>query len=869
MSESVSTSAMSQGDPWAVPARRRPSEGTHLVNEIRAAVDAWRGNGYPGASPTTLRLFNHWFDEDHRTPDGIPFRFYFCQREAVETFVYLTEVRQVRSIRDLLDFASHGMLIQPGETLRQRLAFKMATGSGKTMAMSLCIVWSYFHAIYEPGSPTASHFLVVAPNVIVFERLRADFGDGATFRRDPLIPPEWANDFEVTVFLQDELAPATTRGILYLTNIQRMYDTRDSGASSPINPVDAMIGGRVNRNMDATSAVQLFDRIAESGRLMVLNDEAHHVWSEKLKWNQTIESLHVKLTKRNPDDRMAGVVSQLDFSATPKDQRGILFRHVVVDYPLAQAVGDGIVKTPLIGEIHGATPELGTSAVQRYRRWLDVAVGRWRKFYEALEPAGKRPVLFVMCENTQAADEVADYLRQRPDFSGDRLLVIHTNRQGEVTKEDLDLARKAAREVDSSDSPIRCIVSVLMLREGWDVRNVCVIVTLRSLTAKAKILPEQALGRGLRRMTPPGSGYDERVVVIEHDAFRDLWSSELDGGLIVEREDADHIQPGAVAIFPDEAKRGYDITIPHLSRVLARSNNPLATLKANDVADPVTALEVPDVAPDEYIKYRGLHLIGRVEVERDEFLVPYAEDPSGVITWYTKSVAKAGGVDRLAGTFAILAPMVRDYLQARVFTHPVDLADKVVLRRLAENDAQQIVVGAFQAAIRALTIAEVAPEMLEQSIQLSETPAFPWSRETVSVARTVFNLTPVDNALERRFAQFLDRATDVDAFAKLTMNSRFALEYIATTGALRYYYPDFLVRLEDGACLVMETKGLEDVEVALKDRRAHRWCHDATELSGVQWAYEKVPQRVFDAYTGDTVAGLRRFLRARDGRVEN
>jgi type III restriction enzyme len=367
-------------------------------------------------------------------------------------------------------------------------------------------------------------------------------------------------------------------------------------------------------------------------------------------------------------------------------------------------------------------------------------------------------------------------------------------------------------------------------------------------------------------MTPPGSGYDERVVVIEHDAFRDLWSSELDGGLIVEKEDVDRIEPGAVAVFPDEGKRYYDIAIPHLSRVLTRSQNPLAALRAADVADPVAALDVPDVSPDEYIKYRGLHLIGRAEIERDEFLVPYAEDPSGVITWYTKSVAKAGGVDRLAGTFAILAPMVRDYLKARVFTRPVDLADKVILRRLAENDAQQMVVGAFQAAIRALTIAEVSPELMDQDLRLSDTPAFPWSRETVGAMRTVFNLTPVDNALERRFAQFLDQASDVDAFAKLTMNSRFALEYISTTGALRYYYPDFLIRLGGGDCLVVETKGLEDIEVALKDQRARRWCRDATALSGVSWGYEKVPQRVFDAYTGDTVEGLRRFLAARDGR---
>jgi type III restriction enzyme len=126
---------------------------------------------------------------------------------------------------------------------------------------------------------------------------------------------------------------------------------------------------------------------------------------------------------------------------------------------------------------------------------------------------------------------------------------------------------------------------------------VCVVVTLRSLTAKPKILPEQALGRGLRRMTPPGSGHDERVVVIEHDAFRDLWSSELDGGLVVEREDADKIEAGAVTVFPDEGKRRYDIAIPQLTRALARSETALDRLDFSEVVPPETPLEVPASFP--------------------------------------------------------------------------------------------------------------------------------------------------------------------------------------------------------------------------------------------------------------------------------
>jgi type III restriction enzyme len=852
------------GDPYGVPQRRKPSEGTYAVNGVRARVDAWRAQGYAGASATSRRLLGFWFADEHRGEDGSPFRFYFCQREAVETVVYLSEIEPVRGLKDLLEFAEHGMTIQPGEPKRQRLAIKMATGSGKTMAMSLCIVWSYFHKLYENDSPMATSFLLIAPNLIVFERLKTDFGDAATFRRDPLIPPEWAHEFDLAVLLQDDPAPVTARGVLYLTNVQRLYEpsaTRGKNKAPP-NPVEAMLGPRVNRDVDASSAEQLFDRIADRGRVMVLNDEAHHVHDEKLKWNQTIERLHDELRERTSDDAEAGVVSQLDYSATPKYEKGGVFRHVVVDYPLAQAVADGIVKTPVIGEVSGAKVELGDTSFQRNRQWLDVAVGRWRVFNEKLSPSGKRPVLFVMCENTLAADEAGDYLQQLPDFAGDRLLVIHTNRSGEIAKDDLDVARRAAREVDQPDSPIRCIVSVLMLREGWDVRNVCVIVTLRPLSAANKILPEQALGRGLRRMTPPGSGFDERVVVIEHEAFRNLWNTELDGGLVVEREDVDKIEPGAVTIYPDEAKRRYDIVIPQLTRAIARSDSPLNQLHPGDVPDPKKHLAIPDVAPDEYVQYRGVHLIDRGIIEEYEFHVPYAEDPSGVITYYTRSVAKEAGVDRLSGAFATLAPMVREYLKERVFERPVELEDKVILRRLAENDAQALVVGAFREAIRALSITEREPTIEESALRVSDTPPFPWSRATVPGKNTIFNLTPVDSSLESRFAMFLDRATDVSAWAKLTMNTRFALEYISKAGALRYYYPDFVMRLADDSCLIVETKGQEDLDVALKDRRARRWCQDASRLSGRDWAYEKVPQKLFDKFDGDSIDGLRRFLEA-------
>ena len=127
-------------------------------------------------------------------------RLYYAKQEAIETLVWLYEVEKIRRHRDLIErFANI-----PGIHVLQydefaRYAIKMATGSGKTKVMALATAWQYFNAVAEGKSDYARTFLVVAPNVIVFERLRADFGSGRIFQTDPIIPPElrifWDMDF--------------------------------------------------------------------------------------------------------------------------------------------------------------------------------------------------------------------------------------------------------------------------------------------------------------------------------------------------------------------------------------------------------------------------------------------------------------------------------------------------------------------------------------------------------------------------------------------------------------------------------------------------------------------------------------------------
>ena len=161
------------------------------VPGIRKGVDDWRRGKYRGASETTKSLFNYWFYSDHRQPSGQSFRYYDAQREALETIVWLYEVQGIRRHRDLIE----GFAKVPGIHVLQydefaRYAVKMATGSGKTKVMALAIAWQYFNAVAEGREDYAKTFLVVAPNVIVFERLRTDFGGGRVFRTDPIIPPE-------------------------------------------------------------------------------------------------------------------------------------------------------------------------------------------------------------------------------------------------------------------------------------------------------------------------------------------------------------------------------------------------------------------------------------------------------------------------------------------------------------------------------------------------------------------------------------------------------------------------------------------------------------------------------------------------------
>lgn len=812
------------------------------VPEIRKAVADWRDR-YKGVSDTTRTLLNYWFKTDHRLPNSRLFKYHDSQREAIETLIYLYEAEGVRRHRNLLEKYVSNV---PNLRLLQyddfaRYCIKMATGSGKTKVMSLAVAWQYFNAVAEGRDDYAKTSLIVAPNVIVFERLSTDFAGGRIFRADPVIPPELEIFWDFDCYMRGDSERATSQGALYLTNIQQFYERPDRTDGQEPEEMTGVLGSPPPTK---TVEVEDFDTrvIARGGPCLVINDEAHHTHDEESEWNKVIRGLDERSTD--------GVAVQLDLTATPRFSKGALFTWTVYDYPLKQAIIDNIVKRPMkgIADIKEGRSDI---ASRKYAPFLTAGVERWREYRDQLAPLNKKPILFVMMNSTKEADDVGDYLRTKyPDeFGAEKLLIIHTDNTGNVSKKDLDKARQVARDVDREESPVNAIVSVLMLREGWDVQNVTVVVGLRPYTAKANILPEQTIGRGLRLMFRDWTdrpSYIERVDVIGNRAFIEFVEKlEVEEEIELETFEVGKDKLVITTIQPEPGKMDKDITIPVLSPILTRKKTLAEEIAGLDVAAmdcPVLPRKETDRAAETF-RYEGYDIVTLQKIVEREYTIPEVQTAQEVISYYAKRIAQDV---KLPSQFAALAPKVREFLETKAFGEPVNLDQPEIIRAISSNVAQYVTVKTFVQALRSLVIEELQPALLHEGRRLSETAPFPWSRATLPANKTVFNLVPCDNEFEKRFARFLEDAKDVDAFAKLPDQFGFAIEYTDSVSNLRYYHPDFVTVLSDGTHYLVETKGREDLDVSHKDRAAKIWCENAAILTGTQWDYVKVPQKDFE-----------------------
>ena len=821
-----------------------------LVHTLRQVVKKWRNQNYDGASDTSNALLRWWFQTNHpvETTDGtVYFKYYFAQREAIETIIYLYEVAKVKSVYDLSRYDCSEVI--RSTTFAEdwlRFVIKMATGSGKTKVMSLLVAWSYFHKMYEHDSKLSRNFLLITPNIIVLDRVKADFEASKIFFTDPILPDNgferqnWREDFQMSVHLQDKVNTFSKTGNIFLTNIHRIYKSNKNRL--------------VTKTSD--SKVDLGETVRDIGELMVLNDEAHHVHDDDLVWFRSIKGINEQMKLKGKSLSL-----QIDVTATPKHAEGSIFVQTVSDYPLIEAIHQNVVKRPIVPDLESRKKLLvreSSKFAEKYKDYIHLGFLEWKKSYETHEELGKKAVLFVMTDDTKNCDNVAEYLQNTySEFRG-AVLTIHTNRSGEILetvtgkkKEELTKLRKAANEIDSPKSKYKVIVSVLMLKEGWDVKNVTTIVGLRPYSSKSNILPEQTLGRGLRRMYGT-LGVNEYVSVIGTEAFMNFVERIKSEGIELEyvKMDKDTKLNAPLLIKVDRGNvkkdiQKLDIQIPILTPRIYREYKNIPELDVVNFKHKKLRVQKFSKKEKEEIVFRDI-----TTGEKDHtmyFDSSFMPNYQGIVCYFVKTIRNELRFD---GMHDILYGKVKEFIINFLFVQIVDLEDPNILRNLSRLEATKTIIETFKKEINSLSVVDRGEAEVKEYRVVSTSKKFMVNEtEFFEPEKSVFNRIVGDSKFELQFARFLEECDDIISYTKNYRSIHFKIDYRNADGDIKNYYPDFVVKASENDIYIIETKGREDLDDIRKKQRLYQWITDInSEQNEKNYTALYVKQINYDKY---------------------
>ncbi|MHB1483032.1 MAG: DEAD/DEAH box helicase family protein [Saccharofermentanales bacterium] len=845
-----------------------------LVAQLRKKVKTFRDSGYVGATETSISLLNWWFNTPHmiEKADGtlIEFKYYFAQREALETIIYLHDVVCVKDKFDLMRFDSSGA-VSAGmfDENWRRFVIKMATGSGKTKVLGLVIAWSFFNKLYEPNSDLSRNFLVITPNIIVLDRIYSDFNGLRIFFEDPVLPNNgyngqcWHDDFQLTLHKQDEVAITRSTGNIFLTNIHRVYSGENiSSSPNDENTMDYFLGKRPT-GATTDSKVDLGMIVRDIDELMVLNDEAHHIHDPSMAWFKSIQDIHNRLLQKG-----SALTLQIDVTATPKAENGAIFVQTISDYPLVEAISQNVVKHPVLpdGPSRAKLSERQSAKyTEKYEDYINLGIIEWQKANIEHEKMGKKAILFIMTDDTRNCDDVANYIEVRyPDLK-DAVLVIHTKNNGEISeaasgkgKEELEELRKQANNIDSIDSQYKVIVSVMMLKEGWDVKNVTTIVGLRAYSSKSNILPEQTLGRGLRKMYP--GGLEEYVSVVGTNAFMNFIESIQAEGVELERKAMGANTPPKTPLVVEIDKENVnknldklDIEIPILTSRVYREYKNLSDLNPEIMVFQSILYHLFSDEEQREIVFKHITTgeIAHTTILNSSGIADY----HSVIGYFTQTIMKEL---RLFSGYDVLYGKVKSFIKSDLFGREVDLENTNTIRNLSEFIATKTIIETFKRAINSLTVCDKGDAEIRDTIKLRDTRPFVVKDQGYMMPKkSVFNKVIGDSQLELEFANFLENCPDVISYAKNYLAVHFKLDYVNADGNISNYYPDFFVKLSEKHTVIVETKGLEDLDVPLKMARLKQWCEDINRIqTDYMFDYVFVDQDNFQKYHPNTFKQL-------------
>jgi type III restriction enzyme len=943
---------------------------TTRVAGITVGLEDGVADIYDMVSETTANLLRFWFLQDFvDLRRGL--NFHKGQRQAILNVIYAHEILGAKSLKDLYTEVAPDSLVKDSllthlsqsKYSHPKYCLKMATGTGKTWVLQALLIWQLLNKIDNPSDNRfTKNFLIVAPGLIVYDRLLdalkgkmnggiRNFDTSDIKIYSELFIPENYRDAVFSFVMSNTCEKAeigkkaTSNGLIAVTNWNALITDDEEYISEiethgiDIDPVDVVKDQLpIVPSLTAGNSLDVLDNKANKGgildylkslpNLMNFNDEAHHIHEVRkdgelteVEWQKSLMAIAAP---------MENLFVQVDFSATPYNQIGTgdkakkaYFPHIVVDFDLTEAIKECLVKSIALDvrkEVNDLEDldfkaerddEGNVELSEGQRKMLRAGLTKLNRLEEAFKTIdeSRRPKMLVVCEDTKVTIKVVEFLVAE-GLEADDVLGIDSGKKEELGEKEWKEVKEQLFQVDKLPRP-RVIVSVLMLREGFDVNNICVIVPLRS--SQANILLEQIVGRGLRLMWRGDDIYTEMrrenrelfdkgqepknlidvLSIVEHPRYRD-WYKQMLGNLIGEvGDDITKTASGDlinVGLVPDYEK--YDFEIP----IILRDAEELIEeqiIKPEDLP-PFTQLSLSDLKQiigkgDDWIstELQSETMFGSYKVSGSVLNVEgyndYLSRVTHRISYALSNPVEKGGRKNVSKPFigfdtVKLAQAIDIYIRRYLFQSDFDPFSDENWRILLVRDVLDHIVR-----VSALAFSESFDKTIEEKPQVEHRLLSSVKTLTVSVSASIETVKSIyerlpfpkrSGGLELRFMEWCNKDSSVLAFCKLHeyKHDFLWLRYVKEDGMLGRYSPDFIVRCESHIFLV-ETKAQSDmskVNVQRKLKAATLYCERINklpeELRGkFQWSYALLGESLVNQYIkgGGRVSELLNYARVR------
>ena len=858
-----------------------------LVNTIRPRINKWRETGYPGVTGITKRLLQHWQDPEERKDR----RFFFCQLEAIETLIWLTEAPEADKTG--IEIPSDG-----GEF--SRWCNKMATGSGKTIVMSMLIAWNVLNKVAN-GKDTrfSKNVLIVAPGLTVRNRLSV---------LNPTDPENYYEEFNI---VPSGLMDSLRQGKIIIKNWHGLaWQTEEKIAKK--KSVD-----KRGAKSDEAYVKEVLGDMANATNIIVINDEAHHAWrvpaESKIKGvkKEDIEESTVWVGGLDRINRARGILRCFDLSATPfapsgkKASEEALFPWIVSDFGLNDAIEAGLVKTPRVVVRDDGNVDKDLRS-RLYHIYMDETVkddinqkvdestplpdlirnaylllGKdWQATKDDWVKAGyKIPPVMITVANTTFTSGRIKYSFDKDAFNlsvaglGDlcnpeKTLQIDSSilQKAEAETEEVEIAEVEETEEDSEDAPkekkltkkqqaellrrtvdtvgkigepgeqIQNVISVGMLSEGWDAKTVTHIMGLRAFSSQ--LLCEQVVGRGLRR-----TSYDVGEDGLFEPEYVNIFGVPFtflphEGGT-----DGPPPPPPKpkTEIKPVKEKAEHEITFPNVVRIdhvykpqLALNIGKVKTLEL-DPYESITEAELAAIIAGKP-NPAALSEIDLKEIgERFRLQSIIFKIASTIYNSEKKPDWKGSKETFLIQLINIIEKFI--YSNKIVIKNPLFNQDEARKRILIMLNMNKVIQHIWNE-IRAVNTEALTPIFDKENPIRSTSDIRTWwtSKPNEAFDKTHINFVVVDSKWEYLEAKTINESNVVKSFVK-NDHLNFVVFY-NYQGVVRRFFPDFLIKLTTGENLIVETKGQDNEQNKTKRAYLDEWCRAINQHGGFgKWSW--------------------------------